>query len=93
MTTKTKTKPKNGAKNTTSKPKKEAARPKTKQAIIRGLVERPEGASIAELTKATKWQAHSVRAALTGLRKAGAEITRTKDDSGTTRYRVEATGK
>ena len=81
MTTKTKPSPK-------SKPKKTAARPKTKQAIIRGLVERSNGASIAELTRATKWQAHSVRAAITGLRKAGTEIVRTKNDGGTTRYCV-----
>jgi hypothetical protein len=107
MTTKTQTRTKNEIKKSASaaKPKKArtpkratlksnkaATKPKTKQAIIRGLVERPDGASIAELTRATKWQAHSVRAALTGLRKAGAEVARTKDDGGTTRYRIEATG-
>lgn len=70
------------------RPKKTAARPKTKQATIRSLLERPDGASIAELTRATKWQAHSVRAALTGLRKAGTDVVRTKDDGGTTRYRI-----
>jgi len=88
MTTKTQTKPKTKSKKSapSAKPKNTAARPKTKQAVIRGLVERPNGASIAELTKVTKWQAHSVRAALTGLRKAGTNVIRTTDDSGITRY-------
>lgn len=88
MTTKTQIKPKTKKSAPSAKPKKTTARPKTKQAIIQGLVERPNGASIVELTKATKWQAHSVRAALTGIRKSGTDVVRTKDDGGTTRYRV-----
>ena len=61
----------------------------TKQAAILGLLQRRRGASIDELTKATQWQAHSVRAALTGLRKKGHAIDRTKDDAGVTRYRID----
>lgn len=76
--------PKSG--NKCAQPKLTAARPMTKQATIQNLVERPDGASITELTQATTWQAHSVRAALTGLRKTGTDIVRTKDDGGTTRY-------
>jgi hypothetical protein len=34
------------------------------------------------------WQAHSVRAALTGLRKEGNELTRTRDAAGITHYRL-----
>lgn len=60
----------------------------TKQAAILGLLRRPEGASIEDLTSATGWQVHSVRAALTGLRKKGHEIVRTKDDTDVTRYRI-----
>ena len=61
----------------------------TKQAAILGLLQRPLGASIADLTEATQWQAHSVRAALTGLRKKGHAIVRANDDSGVTRYRID----
>jgi Protein of unknown function (DUF3489) len=43
-----------------------------------------------ELTEATGWQVHSVRAALTGFRKDGKELIRAKDDVGVTRYRLAA---
>ncbi len=62
------------------------ARP-TKQAAILGLLRRAEGASISDLTSATGWQAHSVRAALTGLRKRGYDIERSVE-SGASRYRI-----
>jgi len=62
---------------------------RTKADTILDLLQRPTGASIAELTKATGWQPHSVRAALTGLRKKGREVARTKDDD-VTRYRIAA---
>jgi hypothetical protein len=60
----------------------------TKAGTILELLRRPTGALIAELTKATDWQAHSIRAALTGLRKKGNEVVRVKDDQGVTRYRI-----
>ena len=49
---------------------------------------RAQGAASGELTDATGWQVHSVRATLTGLRNDGKELTRTKDDAGETRYRL-----
>jgi hypothetical protein len=67
-----------------------AARPSSKKAIIVALLQRPDGAPISELTSATGWQAHSVRAALTGLRKQGQELTRTRDATGITHYRLLA---
>ena len=58
-------------------------------ATILKLLGRPKGASIAQLQKATDWQAHSIRAALTGLRKKGHEIERSgKDGKGVTVYRM-----
>ena len=61
----------------------------TKSATILKLLGRPKGASIAQLQKATDWQAHSIRAALTGLRKKGHEIERSsKDRKGATVYRM-----
>ncbi len=59
----------------------------TKQAAILNLLRRAKGASIDDLTSATGWQAHSVRAALTGLRKRGHEIERSVE-SGASRYRI-----
>jgi hypothetical protein len=65
------------------------ARPSKKAAII-NLLQRPNGAAIGDLIKATGWQAHSVRAALTGLRKEGKELARAKDAAGVTHYRFAA---
>ncbi len=59
----------------------------TKQAAILNLLRRAEGASIDDLTSATGWQAHSVRAALTGLRKRGHDIERSVE-SGASHYRI-----
>ncbi len=61
----------------------------TKTATILKLLRRPKGASLVRLQKATDWQAHSIRAALTGLRKKGHEIERSgKDTKGATVYRI-----
>jgi len=62
----------------------------SKKAAIVGLLERPNGAAISDLIAATGWQVHSVRAALTGLRKDGKELIRAKDEAGVTRYRLAA---
>ncbi len=55
----------------------------TKIAKVQSMLSRPSGATIDAPCKATGWQAHSVRAALTGLRKAGHEIERSEADSKT----------
>jgi hypothetical protein len=60
----------------------------TKKGAILSLLQRPDGAAISELTAATGWQVHSVRAALTGLRKEGKELLRDKDQAGITLYRI-----
>lgn len=49
----------------------------TKAAILRKLLSRKAGADLTSLQAATGWQAHSIRAALSGLRKAGVAIDRT----------------
>ncbi len=67
------------------------AKRQTKKAIVAALLGRTEGASMDELTTATGWQPHSVRARLTGLRKTGQEVARHKDAAGTTRYRLTGT--
>lgn len=55
-----------------------------KSTIVEQFLTRQEGASLDELTTATAWQPHSCRAFLTGLRKKGWVIDRTKRDDGTT---------
>ena len=89
MATKTKRNRKPTTRGTKTRDKAADVR-RTKADTILDLVQRPTGASIAELTKATGWQPHSVRAALTGLRKKGREVVRSKDDQGVTRYFIEA---
>lgn len=55
--------------------------------IVKGLLRRTEGATLDELVEATGWQPHSTRAALTGLRKKGHAIEKTKRDE-VTCYRI-----
>lgn len=63
-------------------------RPGTRQAQLLDLLLREEGADIDEMVHLTGWQAHSVRAVLTGFRKRGVEVTRTKAGSGVSIYRA-----
>ena len=65
------------------------SRQPSKLEVIRSLLARPLGATLDELVTATGWQPHSVRAGMTGLRKKGLTIVRTKAD-GTTRFAIEA---
>ncbi len=85
----------NGAAKPTEQPNKSnprrGSRTKTKISKCLAQLQRRRGASIAELGKTTGWQPHSIRAALSGLRKRGHQIDRTKDDRGVTRYYVTAT--
>lgn len=56
------------------------ARPGSKIGKVVALLQRDGGATLEEMTKATGWQPHSARAALTGLKKKGHEITKSKRD-------------
>lgn len=61
----------------------------TKTAILRKLLSRKAGADLAALQSATGWQPHSVRAAMSGLRKAGYTIDRADPAKpGGTVYRI-----
>lgn len=59
-----------------------------KSAQIVGLLQRQNGASIPELTKATGWQAHSVRGFISGTlkRKQGLVISSTVEEGKDRRY-------
>jgi len=50
---------------------KAAPHPGSKLDIVLGLLEGPEGASVARLVEVTGWLPHTTRAALTGLRRRG----------------------
>lgn len=65
-------------------------KPGTKKEKVVAALKRKNGASIDDLTKATGWQPHTVRAALTGLKKDGYSVTSEKAD-GVRRYRIEPT--
>ena len=61
----------------------------SKKARLVGLLGRRRGATIGQLQKALDWQPHTIRAAISRLRKDGAEIT--LDRSGKTpAYRIDA---
>lgn len=60
-------------------------RPESKIARVTRLLERTEGASLDDMVRATGWQRHTTRAALTGLKKKGKVITKSKRDD-VTRY-------
>ena len=63
----------------------------TKIQTVIAALQRPEGADVDELAKATGWQRHSVRGALAGhiKKKLGHKVTTTKVE-GRTVYRIEA---
>jgi len=75
---------------TVNVPGADADRPRasTKRAVLIGMLERPDGASVAELGQRLGWLPHTVRAAITGLRHAGREVTRSKDAEGQSVYRL-----
>jgi hypothetical protein len=65
------------------------SRQPSKLELIRSLLARPDGATLDELVSATRWQVHSVRAGMTGLRKQGLTITRSKRE-GMTRFIIDS---
>jgi predicted ArsR family transcriptional regulator len=73
-------------------PDADRPRASTKRAVLIGMLERPEGASVAEIGQRLGWLPHTVRAAFTGLRHAGREVTRSKDAEGQSVYRLARVG-
>jgi hypothetical protein len=63
----------------------------TKLGQLETLLRRSGGATIAQLSKALDWQAHSIRGAMSGtLKKRGLIITSEKKEEGSRVYRIAA---
>lgn len=60
----------------------------TKKSTLLRLISHPKGVTIDALMKAIGWQPHSVRAALTGLRKDGHKIGRSTNKKRNSVYRI-----
>ena len=69
-----------------------AVRSGSKKARILALLRRPSGASLAQLQKATGWQAHSVRGFLSGSikKQMGLLVQSNKLADGTRAYRISS---
>jgi hypothetical protein len=66
----------------------EGRRAGSKQALVISLLSRAKGATLHDLVAATGWLPHSMRAALTGLRKKGHALSKDENASGKTVYRI-----
>ena len=75
--------PKNNPKATASKQKP------SKKARLEAMLNRPRGATQKQLEKSFGWQPHTVRAAISRLRKNGAEVTLDRS-ARTPAYRIDA---
>ena len=83
---KSKTRRKNGARSN-----KATARAGTKKAHIIPLLERPNGATVAEIMRATDWQPHTVRGFISRalVHDLGLQVARFKREKGQPAYRLQ----
>jgi hypothetical protein len=63
----------------------------SKQAIVTAMLGANDGATLEALMKATGWLPHTTRAALTGLRKRGFSIERSREAGEASLYRIAST--
>ena len=77
----------------TPEAKQPTQRAGTKQAMLIALLQRPEGASIAEIVAATGWMSHTSRGAISGVlkKKLGLDVTSEKVDGRGRTYKLPAT--
>jgi len=64
----------------------------TKADRVTKILSRTRGATLAEIIAETKWQPHSARAFLSGLRKRGTVLVKEERRSGETSYRIDKAG-
>ncbi len=76
-----------------AKSAKPAVRSDSKQARVIALMQRPQGATLKEMEKATAWQPHTVRGAISGAikKKLGLPVESSKEERGRV-YRIAAGG-
>jgi hypothetical protein len=74
--------------NASSRSERTIPRQGSKLAEVMALLSREQGVGIEELTSATGWLPHTTRAALTGLRKRGFAIERSRTEKGASVYRI-----
>jgi hypothetical protein len=69
---------------------KSATRSGTKAEKVLDLIRRKEGATLAEIAKATDWQNHSIRGFVSGhvIKKMGLKVESTKSEAGERTYRI-----
>lgn len=67
-----------------------AQKPISKLDTLEQLLKRKNGATIAEMSKATGWQQHSVRGAMAGALKKRGNTIASEKINGMRRYRIEA---
>jgi hypothetical protein len=76
----------------TPKAKDAAATPRegSKKQIVLGLLQRKDGATMAEIAKATDWQNHSIRGFISGnlTKKMGLVVESSKNEAGERTYRI-----
>jgi hypothetical protein len=89
--------PKTTKKTTSTKGSKKAAtagvpREFSKKNAVLDLLRRKEGATLAEIAKATDWQNHSIRGFISGqlTKKMGLKVESAKNDAGERTYRIIA---
>jgi hypothetical protein len=77
-------------KNTAAEPKKAASREGSKTATVLALIQRANGATLAEIMEATSWQAHSVRGFISGTmgKKMGLKVESAKREDGARVYTI-----
>ena len=82
--------PKPKEKATSKKASKAAPREGSKKEIVLALLRRKEGATMAEIAKATDWQNHSIRGFISGqlTKKMGLAVESSKNESGERTYRL-----
>jgi len=76
------------APDTPKEPRKK--REGTKQALLVGMLRRPEGATIDQIVEATGWQRHTARGAISGAvkKKLALDVTSEKTEGGERVYRI-----
>jgi len=60
----------------------------SKRAQVLTLLQTEEGASMEAIMATTGWQAHTIRAVISGFRKRGLDVERVQDPAGVSCYRI-----